>query len=156
MQGVMELIRAVRNIRSEMNVPASRKATLLLLAGEGQREPLISCREYFLKLASAQDVVMLGDRSEIPPQAASAVCPMAEAYLPLNELIDTAKELERLGKERKRLEGESARATAQLNNPGFVNKAPEKVVCEERSKLATFEDMLAKLVERVEMLNKLA
>ena len=156
MQGVMELIRAVRNIRSEMNVPASRKATLLLLAGEGQREPLISCREYFLKLASAQDVVMLGDRSEIPPQAASAVCPMAEAYLPLNELIDTAKELERLGKERKRLEGEIARATAKLNNPGFVNKAPEKVVCEERSKLATFKDMLAKLVERVEMLNKLA
>ena len=79
----------------------------------------------------------------------SAVVDGAEVFIPLDDIIDYAAELERLAKEQKRLEGEVKRVKGMLGNPNFVNKAPEKKVAEERAKQVKYEEMLAKVNERL-------
>ena len=151
MQEVMELIRAVRNIRTEMNVPPSHKARITVLT---EREDAVSmCTEYIKKLAYASEVSVIKDKSGIPENSVSAVCAIGEAFMPLSELIDIGKETERLTKESEKLSGEIKRAEGKLNNPGFAQKAPEKVVSAEREKLETFRDMLSKVEDRIKMLS---
>ena len=110
------------------------------------------CRQaaaYLNKLASASTVDVRFDKEGIDRNAVSVVSKIGEAFIPMNELIDIEKELERLEKERKRWEGEVARANGKLNNQGFMAKAPEKVVAEERAKLANAQEMLEKLNARI-------
>lgn len=107
-----------------------------------------------MKLAGAESVVVQQDKQGIPEGAVSVVCAMGEAFVPMNQLIDVDKEIERVTKEIARMEGEIARAEGKLNNPGFVAKAPEKVINEEREKLAVARDMMAKLQQRLADLKK--
>ena len=150
MQEVMELIRAVRNIRTEMNVAPSHKAKITVLTENAQAVGM--CTEYIKKLAYASDVAVIKDKSDIPENSVSVVCAIGEAFMPLGELIDIGKETERLKKESEKLKGEIKRAEGKLNNAGFVEKAPGKVVAAEREKLETFRDMLAKVEDRIKML----
>ncbi len=149
MDSLMDMVRQIRNIRAEMNVPPSRRAhTFVVTTLENESV----CREaapYLNKLAGASTVDVCFSREGIDRNAVSVVSKIGEACIPMNELIDIAKELERLEKERKRWEGEVARANGKLSNQGFMAKAPEKVVEEERAKLANAQEMLEKLNARI-------
>lgn len=104
---------------------------------------------YLNKLAGASTVSVQLDKSGIDRNAVSVVSTLGEAFMPMNELIDIAKELDRLAKDRKHWQSEVSRAEGKLNNQGFLAKAPEKVVEEERSKLEKAKGMLAKLEARI-------
>ncbi|MDL2237181.1 valine--tRNA ligase [Christensenellaceae bacterium OttesenSCG-928-K19] len=153
MADVMELIRAIRGQRADMNVPPSVRTTLTILA---QNENAIkACEEYIKKLAYADEVVLISNQNDIPENSVSVVCPVGEAFLPLSELIDIGKETERLQKELKQTEQEIARAQGKLNNKGFTDKAPESLVQEEKEKLQMHTEMKQKLAERLEYLESI-
>ncbi|MBQ2818135.1 MAG: valine--tRNA ligase [Clostridia bacterium] len=150
MEGIMDIIKAVRVVRVERNVPASKKARIMLLpAADFDRESIERGAIYFERLASASTVSVIDSRSDAPKNAVSAVCVAGEAFLPLEELVDISKEIERLKKEILNIENEIKRAEGKLNNQGFVAKAPAAVVEAERVKLnkntALKESMLQKL-----------
>ena len=107
------------------------------------------CETYFKKLAYASDISFIEKKEEAPKNAVSAMQAIAEVYMPLEELIDIQKEIERLQKEKVSLEGEASRLNAKLSNPGFMNKAPAKVIEEEKEKLIKYADMLNKVNERL-------
>ena len=153
MNSVMNLIRSVRNQRTEMNVPPSKKAQLIIRTDK--TEEITSCEAYIKKLAYASGVTVISPCEEEPKNAVSCVCDIGEAYMPLGELIDTAKERERLLKEKENLLGEIKRANGKLSNEKFVSKAPEAVVNEERNKLNKYTDMLNKVENRIESLKEL-
>ncbi len=152
MRLIMDVIRSIRNIRAEMNVPPSKKAKVIIVAAEDGIRTLEEGRIFFEKLAGAQETVLTTSREGIPQNAVSAVIEGAEIFIPLEELIDLEKEIERLTKEKENLEKELARVDALLNNKGFVSKAPEKVVAEEREKQVKYRDMYQKVVERLKLL----
>ena len=149
----MEIIKGVRNIRSQMNVPPSKKAKVLIKTDKPEKTNNI--RAYIEKLASASEVRILTDGENPPEGAASCVFAAGEVFLPLGELIDIEKELARLFKEKDNLNNEIARASSKLSNEKFIAKAPEKVVAEEKEKLAKYTVMLEKLEERIVSLKKL-
>jgi len=153
---VMEAIRSIRNVRAEMNVPPSRKARAVIVAeDEEDRMTLQNSRNLFERLAWASEVLLKPDREGIPANAATAVIPGAEIYMPLEELIDLGKEIERLEKEKAELEKELERVGGKLGNPSFVAKAPAKVVEEERNKQVKYREMYEKVLERLDGLRSL-
>ncbi len=148
MQYIMDAISAIRNRRAEMNVVPSKKAKVLIVT---KKEGIFKKGAvFFEKLASASEVAVMQEKSGIDANAVNIVVPEAEIFLPLDELVDREKELERLNAEKKRLEAEIKRVEGKLNNPGFVNKAPEKVVNEERAKGEQYKEMLQKVLEMIE------
>ncbi len=153
MQEVMDMIRAVRNLRAEMNVPPSRKVVLTVLTE--QAEAVSACAEYIKKLAYASEVRTISAQSEAPENSVSAVSSVGEAFLPLADMIDIGAEIERVKKELAANDKEIARAHGKLNNKGFMDKAPEALVAEERAKLDKFTDMKAKLTERIGFLESI-
>ena len=153
MESVMSIIRGVRNQRSEMNVPPSKKAALIIRTDKP--EIVSSCSAYLEKLAYASSVSVIAPDEQAPKNAASCVTDIGEAYLPLGDLIDVEKETARLEKELANLEGEIKRANGKLANEKFTSKAPAAVVEEERKKLAKYTDMLEKVKDRLESLKEL-
>ena len=149
MEGIMDVIRAVRNLRAEMNVQPGRKATLMLKPHAGWAGVLKNAEGYFKRLANASGVTLLDPAAANPEKSASAVTEPCELFIPLGELVDVEKELKRLAKDLKGLEGEIARAEKMLSNPGFVNKAPAQLVESEKEKLNTNRGLLEKLKARI-------
>ncbi len=151
---IKEAVRAIRNIRSEMNVAPSKKATVYVVsAKEELRDVFTASKNFFAMLGYASDVLVQADKSGIADDAVSVVIHDAVIYMPFAELVDIAKELERLSKEQTRLEGEIKRASGMLSNPRFVEKAPEEKVAEERAKLTKYEETLAQVKERLAQLS---
>ena len=148
MEGVMEVIRAVRNLRAEMNVSPGKKATLFLHAHTGWGDVLQSAAGYFMRLAGASGVEMI-DGDTRPEKSAAAVSSVCEIYIPLGELVDIEKELERLQKDMKNAEGEVKRSEGMLANEKFVAKAPAELVENERIKLATARERVSALQKRI-------
>lgn len=148
MQNVMELIRAIRNVRSEMNVPANKRAAISILATDEAKADYEMCSAYIERLAFGSSVSFIADKSDVPENAVSVIGVGAEAFMPLGELIDIEKEIARLEDEAKKLEGEIKRANGKLSNKSFVDKAPEKVVQAERDKLAEYEKKLEAVLQR--------
>ena len=107
---------------------------------------------FFASLAYASQVQIQNDKTGIADDAVSTVIQDAVIYMPFAELVDIEKEIERLAKEKKRLEGEIKRCTGMLNNPNFVGKAPAAKIEEEREKCAKYEGMLATVEERLAQL----
>ncbi len=152
---IMDAIRSTRNIRAEMNVPPSRRAKMIFVAaGETEGATLLEGTSFFQRLAGASEVTVQTDRAGIPADAVGTVIAGAEIFIPLDELIDIDKEIERLNKEKANLEGELKRVEGKLNNEGFVAKAPAKVIEEEKAKREKYKDMYLKVVERLESLRK--
>ena len=149
MEGVMEIIRTIRNLRSEMNVAPSKRTRLMLLPGEGWQAALENGEGYFRRLAGAEKVEMISDRNQVTEKTVSAVTAAAELFIPLGDLVDFEKEIARLQKELDNLEKEMKRAQGMLNNPGFVNKAPAALVEGERAKLAANEQKAKALESRI-------
>ncbi|SHJ61420.1 valyl-tRNA synthetase [Geosporobacter subterraneus DSM 17957] len=147
---VMEAIRSIRNIRAEMNVVPSRKAKVILAASEGSAHASMEMgKNYFVTLAGASEVVLQKDKKDIPEDAVSAIVPGVEIFLPLDDLVDFDKEIERLEKERVKLEGELKRVTGKLSNEGFLAKAPASLIEEEKGKQASYQQMMDKVLERI-------
>ena len=150
MELIMAAIRNVRNVRAEMDVVPSRKARVLVKASEKTARILMTNGEYLISLASASEVTAVANESEIPEDAVAVVIEGGELFLPLDDLIDFGKELERLEKEGAKLAGEVDRVSKKLANEGFVAKAPAKLIEEEKAKQAKYEEMLVSINERIQ------
>lgn len=146
---IMDGIRNVRNVRAEMNVPPSKKAKIIIVPTDDKRLAMEDGKEYFKSLASASEVEINDNKDGIPEDAVSVVIDGVELFIPLDELVDFEKEKERLNKERDKALAEIKRVEGKLNNPGFVNKAPAKLVEEEKAKKEKFEEILHTIEERL-------
>lgn len=147
----MEAIRAIRNIRAEAEAAPSKKLRAVILASGSDKETLTAGKEYIMNLGNITQVTFAENKEDVPADSMSAVIAGAEIYIPLEDLVDFEAEYERLSKEKKRLEGEVKRVEGKLSNQGFVSKAPEKVVNEEREKMVKYKEMLEKVTARLEM-----
>ena len=150
---IMQSISAIRNRRAEMNVPPSKKAKVIIVTDK--TDVFEQGTVFFEKLASASEAVVQTDKSGISDNAVNVVVPSAEVFLPLDELVDKTKELERLNAEKKKLEGEIKRVEGKLNNAGFVSKAPQKVVDEEKAKGEKYKEMLEKVLENIKSMENM-
>ena len=152
---VKEAIRGIRNIRTGMNVSPGRKATIYVVSSDNNIRETFECGEPFIKsLAYASEVIVKDNMDGISDDAVSVVIPGANIYMPFAELVDIAQEIERLGKEKARLEGEIKRASGMLANEKFISKAPKAKVDEEKQKLAKYEQMLSEVTKQLDKLSK--
>ncbi len=149
MELVKNALKAIRNQRSEMNIPPSKKAKVYIKTDKA--DVFSQAAIFFEKLASASETAVCGDDFVPPANAVSCVVEGAQLFMPLDDLVDKEKELERLTKEKERLMGEIKRVEGKLNNQGFVAKAPAQVVEEERKKEAKYREMLDKVLESIKL-----
>ena len=148
-------VRAIRNLRTGMNVPPSRKAKVYVVsAKEDVRHIFESSKSFFATLGYASEVHVQEDKTGIDENAVSTLIHDAAVYIPLEELVDIDKEIERLEKEAAKLAGEIKRASGMLANPKFVDKAPAAKVEEEKAKLAKYTEMSEQVAERLAQLKK--
>ncbi len=153
MEYIIEAIKSLRNVRTEMNVPPSRKAKVMAYVTESDAlEAFKSGETYFQKLASASGVEFLNTKEETPENVVSVVTRGAEIFMPLLDLVDLEKELERLNKEKEKLEKEIDRVNKKLANEKFVAKAPQEVVDEEKTKGEKYKEMLQSVIVRLDSL----
>ena len=148
MNYIIDAIRNTRNARAEMNVPPSRKATTYIFATEAV-DAFVEGKVYFEKLASASQVIILSAKEEAPENIVTVVSKGAEIYMPLLELVDAEKELERLNKEKEKLAAEIDRVEKKLSNERFVSKAPAAVVEEEKAKGEKYKEMYNSVLESI-------
>ena len=154
MEHVKAITRGIRNMRSEMDVPNSRKTKVYIICGDATIcEGIESFKESVKPLMMANDIIIRPTKEGVDDNAVSIVVPDAVVYLPLDELVDLEQERERLTKEEERLNKEIRRAEGMLSNEKFVSKAPAAKVQEERDKLEKYTQMLAQVKERMAGLN---
>ena len=154
MEILMESIRAIRNRRAEMNVPPSKKAHVYVVTADPARQAVFTDGEAcFLKLAYSNELTVSDTAPADSAKMVSVVTGDVQMYLPMNELVDFAKEKARLNKEKKKAEKDLAFIEKKLNNPGFLNKAPEQVVEGEKVKAAKLKDQITKLDESLAALD---
>ncbi len=152
---IKEAVRAIRNVRTGMNVPPSKKAKVYVVSeNEGIRDIFTSGKVFFATLGYASEVMVQADKAGISDDAISAVIADVVIYMPFAELVDIEKEIERLRKEEDKLTKELARVNGMLANPKFVSKAPAAKIEEEKAKLAKYSDMMAQVKERLAQLSK--
>ncbi len=150
MELLMESIRAIRNRRAEMNVPPSKKAQVFVVTGDDAVKATFAAGEaFFLKLAYASGMTVADTAPADAAKMVSIVTGDIMMYLPMNELIDFEKEKARLNKELAKAEKDLKFLSGKLNNPGFLAKAPEKVVAGERAKAEKLQEQIAKLHESI-------
>ncbi|MBJ9992176.1 MULTISPECIES: valine--tRNA ligase [Paenibacillus] len=149
---LMDAIRAVRNIRAEVNVPMSKKIELMLKAGDEQVLQIVDRNEVYVQRFCNTSSFTAGLDLTTPDKAMTAVITGAELYLPLAGLIDIDQEIARLEKELQHLNSEVQRVEKKLANEGFVAKAPAKVIEEEKAKMADYSDKRSKVIARIEEL----
>ena len=148
-----DAVRAIRNVRTSMNVPPNKKAKVFVVsANEEVRGIFEHGKVFFATLGSASEVIVQADKSGIGEDAVSAVVPHAVLYMPFAELVDIEKERERLLKEEARLAKELARSNGMLKNERFVSKAPKEKIEEEKAKLVKYEQMMEQVKERLAQL----
>ena len=147
---IKDAVRAIRTVRTDMNVPPSRKAAVYVVSDkEDIRKVFEDSSSFFGTLGYASEVKVQADKTGIADDAVSAVIHNAVIYIPFAELVDVEKELERLDKEKARLEGEIKRGEGMLSNPNFVEKAPEAKVNAEKEKLAKYKETYEQVLERI-------
>ena len=147
---IKEAVRGIRNVRSSMNVPPSKKATVYVVSEKQEiRKIFEDGKLFFGVLGYAGEVLVQENREGIADDAVSAVISDAVIYMPFAELVDISKEIERLEKEKQRLEKELARVNGMLNNEKFISKAPEAKIKEEKEKQAKYAQMMEQVKERL-------
>ena len=152
---IKEAVRAIRNVRTSMNVPPSRKAKVFVVTEDADLTDIFeNSRVFFSTLASASEVVIQKDKTGIGEDAVSAVIPKAAIYMPFAELVDIEKETERLKKEEERLTKELARVNGMLANEKFVSKAPQAKIDEEKAKLQKYTEMMEQVKTRLAQIGK--
>ncbi len=150
-ENIKEIVVGIRNVRANMNVHPSKKANLIFVTKDYQKE-IEESKEFIEKLAFGNKVTAKLDKIGIPENAICVLASGIEVFMPFEELVDIKEEIARLEKEKEKLEAEVARGTKMLSNPGFVSKAPQTKINEEKEKLAKYEEMLKTTIERIEKL----
>ncbi len=143
-----DVIIGIRNIRNNMNVHPSRKSKLIVVT-ENYKDLINESESILNKLGFAESIELKNNKNGIPSNAVSVVTDGIEVFMPFEDLVDLEAEKERLQNEKTKLESEVARATKMLSNPGFVNKAPEAKINEEKAKLTKYQEMLDSVNERL-------
>ncbi len=152
---IKEAVRGIRNVRADMNVPNSKKATVCVVSENPKvREIFSQGRSFFAALGFASEVLIQPDKTGIAENAVSTMIPEAAIYMPLAELLDIDKEKERLKKEEARLTKELARVNGMLKNERFVSKAPAAKIEEEKGKLEKYTQMMDQVRERLAQLGE--
>ena len=152
---IKNAVRNIRNLRADMNVPPSKKASVYVVSEKEEvRKVFEDARVFFATLGYASEVHVQADKAGIADDAVSTVIPDAVIYMPFAELVDVEKEIARLEKEAKRLEGEIKRAKGMLSNEKFISKAPAAKVEAEKEKLEKYTSMAAQVAERLSQLKK--
>ena len=150
---IKEAVRAIRNVRTSMNVPPSKKAKVYVVSEQQELLDIFEhSKVFFATLGYASEVFLQKDKAGIADDAVSAVIPHAAIFMPFAELVDVAKEIERLTKEKERLTKELARVTGMLSNERFISKAPEAKINEEKAKLEKYTQMMSQVEERLAQL----
>lgn len=152
---IKEAVRGIRNVRTQMNVPPSKKAFVYIVSEE--EEILAAFTEgklFFASLAYASEVIIQKDKTGIAADAVSVVIPGATLYIPFDQLVDIGQEIERLKKEETRLLGELKRVNGMLNNEKFISKAPESKILEEKEKLEKYTRMMEQVKNRLQQLGQ--
>ena len=147
---IKEAVRGIRNVRSEMNVPPSRKASVIVVSEKEEVQSIFETgRIFFATLAYAGEVVIQADKTGISEDAVSALITDGAVYMPFSDLVDMEKELERLKKEEERLAKELARVNGMLGNEKFISRAPKSKIDEEKEKLKKYSQMMEQVKERL-------
>ena len=143
---IKEIIVEIRNVRAKMNVHPSKKVELIFVTNKYEKQ-LKEAEHFIEKLGFGSKVTIQNDKNGISEDAISIVKDNIELYMPLEGLVDLEEERKRQEEEKTRLEQEVARCEKMLSNPGFINKAPEAKINEEKEKLAKYKQMLEKVME---------
>ncbi len=153
---IKEAVRGIRNVRTEMNVPPSKKALVYVVSEkEAIRNTFEEGKLFFASLAYASEVKVQADKAGIAEDAVSVVIADATIYIPFAELVDMKQEIERLQKEAARLEGELKRVEGMLSNEKFISKAPATKIQEEKDKQAKYLQMKEQVLERLAQLSNM-
>ncbi|MGB8453018.1 MAG: valine--tRNA ligase [Anaerocolumna sp.] len=143
-------VKSIRNVRTDMNVPPSRKAAVIVVSENVKVRTIFeNSKVFFAALGYAAEVTIQADKAGIPSDSVAAVISEASIYMPFADLVDIDKEIERLTKEKLRLEGELQRVKAMLSNVKFVSKAPEAKIAEEKDKLEKYSNMMLQVTEQL-------
>ena len=145
---MMNIITEIRNIRSKMNVHPSKKTKLIFVTTTAKEE-IKKSEEFLEKLGFANKIEIQETTENIPENAVAIISKNMEVHIPFEELVDIEEEKKRLEGEKKRLESEVQRGEKMLSNPGFINKAPETKINEEKEKLANYKELLASVIEKL-------
>ena len=152
---IKEAVRSIRNVRSSMNVPPSKKAHVIVVSEKPEvRAVFEGSKAFFGTLSYASQVTVQADKAGIGEDAVSALIPDAAVYMPFAELVDLEKEIERLKKEEERLTKELARVNGMLSNEKFISKAPQSKIDEEKEKLEKYTQMMNQVKEHLAALVK--
>ncbi len=147
---IKEAVRGIRTVRTQMNVPPSKKASVYVVSEDCKvRNVFETGKVFFATLSGASEVLVRENKEGIAQDAISVVIPNATLYIPFAELVDIEKEMERLKKEERRLCKEIARSEGMLKNEKFVSKAPAAKVQEEKDKLENYQKMMEQVKERI-------
>ncbi len=150
---IKEAVRSIRGVRTEMNVPPSKKAKVYVVSEEASvRDTFENGKVFFATLGSASEVFVQENKDGIADDAVSAVMSQAVIYIPFAELVDIEKEIQRLEKEEQRLVKELARVNGMLKNERFISKAPQAKIDEEKAKLEKYTQMMEQVKERLTQL----
>ena len=155
MEGTMDVIRAVRNLRAEMNVAVGKRAHLIVRPKDGWEKAMAGAEEYLKRLAWVSEMQLLSAQENAQGKVVSAVSEAAELFIPLGDLVDLDKEIARLTKEAESVARDIQRAEGKLSNQGFLAKAPAQLVEQEKAKLEVSRDKLAKLNARIDDLKNM-
>jgi valyl-tRNA synthetase len=152
---IKEAVRNIRNVRANMNVPPSKKAKVFVVSEKEEVRTIFEeGKVFFATLGYANEVVIQSDKENISDDAVSTVIPNATIFMPFAELVDINKEIKRLEEEKDKLQKELDRVNKKLANQGFISKAPEKVINEEKGKLEKYSQMMKQVEERLNNLTK--
>ena len=150
---IKEAVRSIRGVRTEMNVPPSKKAKVYVVSEDADvRNTFEHGKVFFATLGSASEVLVQENKDGIADDAVSAVMSQAVIYIPFAELVDIEKEIQRLEKEEQRLVKELARVNGMLKNERFISKAPQAKIDEEKAKLDKYTQMMEQVKERLAQL----
>ncbi len=150
LEELKEIIVGIRNLRTKMNVHPSKKAKLIFVTENNQL--LEESKNFLLKMGYGSELLVQTDKTGIPQNAMTILTKNLQVFIPFEELVDLQAEKQRLEEEKKKLEAEVQRASKMLANPGFINKAPEQKIQEEKQKLAKYQEMLQSTIERLQEL----
>ena len=134
-----------------MNVHPTKKSKLLIVKNSMENE-IVEAKDFLLKLGFANEIEFISNEKEAPANSISIVINDLKVFIPFEDLVDIKEEIARLEGEKKKLEAEVLRGEKMLSNPGFVSKAPEKKINEEKEKLANYKAMLETVSKRLEEL----
>ena len=149
-----KLIVDIRNIRTKMNVHPSKKSKLIFVTSN-YKLAINSAKAFIQKLGFADEIIIQENKEGIPENAISIMENDFQVFIPFEDLVDLKEEKERLETEKKKLEAEVQRGEKMLSNPGFINKAPEAKINEEKEKLSKYKEMLQNVVESLEKMNNI-